>query len=140
MTIDELLAEIVANDASDGFITARAAPAIKVDGEIRSLGKQALFEEQARELVLSTMTPAQKEEFDNHQECNYAISHDEYGRFRASAFVQRGQCGRVLRRIKGEIPRMDEIGLPYIVSELAMTKRGLIIFVGGTGTGKSPLW
>jgi twitching motility protein PilU len=137
MTIDDLLAAMIDKQASDGFITARAAPAIKVDGEIRSLGKHALDEDQARELVLSTMTPAQKEEFDQHQECNYAIAHDEYGRFRASAFVQRGQCGLVLRRIKSEIPRIDEIGLPYIVSELAMAKRGLIMFVGGTGTGKS---
>lgn len=137
MTIDELLAEIVAHDASDGFVTARAAPSIKVDGEIRSVGKQAFFEEQARDFVYSTMTPAQKQEFEQHQECNYAINHDEYGRFRASAFVQRGQCGVVLRRIKSEIPRIDAIGLPYIVSELAMVKRGLIVLVGGTGTGKS---
>ena len=137
MTVDELLAEIVAQDASDGFVTARAAPAIKVDGEIRSVGKQAFFEEEARDFVLSTMTPAQKQEFEQHQECNYAINHDVHGRFRASAFVQRGYCGVVLRRIKSEIPRIDAIGLPFIVSELAMVKRGLIVLVGGTGTGKS---
>jgi len=137
MKIEELLAEIVAADASDGFVTARAAPAIKVDGEIRSIGKQALVEEQARELVLSTMTPAQREEFDRHLECNFAIASEQYGRFRASAFIQRGQCGLVLRRIKQEIPRIDEIGLPLIVADLAMAKRGLVIFVGGTGTGKS---
>ena len=137
MKIDDLLAKMVEAEASDGFLTARAAPSIKVDGEIHALGKQGLSEEQVNALVLDTMTEAQKAEFHRSQECNYAIFSEEYGRFRASAFVQRGHYGLVLRRIKSEIPRFDELGLPPIIADLAMAKRGLVIFVGGTGTGKS---
>jgi twitching motility protein PilU len=137
MKIDELLEEMVAAEASDGFITARAAPSIKVDGEIRAIGKQALTEKQARALVLETMSEAQQKEYLREQECNYALSSEAFGRFRISAFIQRGQSGMVLRRIKSEIPRIDELGLPPIVEGLAMAKRGLVIFVGGTGTGKS---
>jgi len=137
MKIDELLEEIVAAEASDGFITARAAPSIKVDGVIHAIGKQALTEEEARNLVLDTMSDLQRAEYLRDNECNYAISSENFGRFRVSAFVQRGQHGMVLRRIKSDIPRIDELGLPPIVEELAMAKRGLVMFVGGTGTGKS---
>lgn len=137
MDINELLARIVEAGASDGFITARAAPSIKVDGEIHSVGKESLTEDEARAMVLATMTPTQQADFLRDNECNYAISSQEHGRFRASAFVQRGRCGLVLRRIKDEIPRIEELGLPAIVADLAMAKRGLVIFVGGTGTGKS---
>ncbi len=137
MKIDDLLGKIVEAEASDGFITARAAPSIKIDGEIHAMGKGSLSEEQARSLVLETMTPTQQAEFLRDQECNYAIFSEEHGRFRASAFIQRGQFGLVLRRIKSEIPRFQELGLPSIVADLAMMKRGLVMFVGGTGTGKS---
>lgn len=137
MKIDDLLALMVEKNASDGFITSRAAPAIKVDGEIKSIGKEGLTEEQARALVLETMTPTQQADFLRDQECNYAVHSDKHGRFRASAFIQRGAFGLVLRRIKAEIPQFGELGLPPIVADLAMAKRGLIIFVGGTGTGKS---
>ncbi len=137
MIFDDLLAEIVERRASDGFITARAAPAIKVDGEIFSLEMDALDEDSARELVLSTMTEDQRAQFLRHNECNYALQSDAYGRFRLSAFLQRGRCGLVVRRIQTRIPRVDELGLPPIVARLAMLKRGLVIFVGGTGTGKS---
>jgi twitching motility protein PilU len=137
MKLEELLSEMVARDASDGFITARAAPSIKVDGVIHALGKESIDEEQARELILGTMSKNQRNEYENHSECNYAIQSEEFGRFRASAFVQRGHCGLVLRRIKSEIPRFQELGLPPIIADLAMVKRGLVMFVGGTGTGKS---
>lgn len=137
MKIDELLALMVEKNASDGFITSRAGPAIKVDGEIRSIGKESLTEKEARALVLETMTPTQQAEFLRDQECNYAVHSNEHGRFRASAFIQRGSFGLVLRRIKAEIPQFNELGLPAIVADLAMAKRGLVIFVGGTGTGKS---
>lgn len=137
MKIEELLAKIVEAGASDGFVTARAAPSIKVDGEIHALSKESLSEEQTRELVLATMSPSQQADFMRDQECNYAVYSEDHGRFRASAFVQRGQLGIVLRRIKDEIPKFGELGLPPIVAELAMAKRGLVIFVGGTGTGKS---
>jgi twitching motility protein PilU len=137
MKLKELLAEMVKREASDGFITARAAPSIKVDGEIHALGRESIDEDRARELVLETMTKEQRREFDEHHECNYAIHSDEFGRFRCSAFVQRGLCGLVLRRIKSEIPRFQELGLPPVIADLAMLKRGLVMFVGGTGTGKS---
>lgn len=137
MKIEELLKTIVESGASDGFVTSRAAPSIKVDGEIHAIGKDSLTDDQARALVLETMSPDQQVTFLREQECNYAVFSEEYGRFRASAFIQRGQFGLVLRRIKSEIPRFPELGLPPIVADLAMAKRGLVIFVGGTGTGKS---
>jgi twitching motility protein PilU len=83
------------------------------------------------------MRPDQQEEFEQHHECNYALSTEDLGRFRASAYVQRGKCGLVVRRIQSDIPTIDELGLPPIIKELAMTKRGLVVFVGATGTGKS---
>ena len=137
MKLDALLAAMVAKDASDGFLTARAAPSIKVDGEIHALGKESLDADAVRALILNTMSPDQQNDFLRDHECNYALVSEEYGRFRASAFVQRGQCGLVLRRIKTVIPTFEELGLPPILADLAMTKRGLVIFVGGTGTGKS---
>jgi twitching motility protein PilU len=137
MKINDLLERIVKEGASDGFIAADAPPSIKVDGQIFPMSETPLSEDEARELVLSTMSEAQKEEFLEKNECNYAIADEEVGRFRASAFVQRGQCGLVVRRINTEIPTIDGLGLPPIIKELSMTKRGLVIFVGATGTGKS---
>jgi twitching motility protein PilU len=137
LEIEELLESMVKSNASDGFITARAAPSIKVDGEIHAIAKEGLDDQRARQLVMDTLSPAQQEEFLREQECNYAIISEKWGRFRASAFMQRGQFGVVLRRIKTEIPHFQELGLPPIVADLAMIKRGLVIFVGGTGTGKS---
>ena len=137
MQFEDLLAEMVKRDASDGFITAGAAPSIKVDGEIFALGRELISEEVAETLITGSMSEVQREEYARTRECNYAIFSDPYGRFRASAFVQRGHAGLVLRRIKSDIPRIDEIGLPPIIARLAMARRGLVIFVGGTGTGKS---
>jgi len=137
MKIEDLLERIVKEDASDGFISVDAPPSIKVDGQIYPIMERALTEEEAKELVLSTMRADQQENFLRHNECNYALATEELGRFRASAFVQRGKCGLVVRRIQSEIPTVDGLGLPPIIKELAMTKRGLIIFVGATGTGKS---
>jgi len=137
MKIEHLLERVVQEQASDGFISAGARPSIKVDGEISPISDKPVSEEEARELVLSTMRPDQQETFLRHHECNYALTYEGLGRFRASAFVQRGKCGLVVRRIQTEIPSIDELGLPPIIKELAMTKRGLVIFVGATGTGKS---
>ena len=137
MNIEDLLERVVKEKASDGFISAGAPPSIKVDGKIFPITDVAVTEEEARELVLSTMREDQKETFLKHHECNYALSYGDLGRFRASAFVQRGNCGLVVRRINTDIPTVDELGLPPIIKELAMTKRGLVIFVGATGTGKS---
>jgi len=137
MKIVDLLQRVINEKASDGFIAAGAPPSIKVDGQIFPIAERALSEEEARELVLSTMREDQKQSFLKHHECNFALSTETLGRFRASAFVQRGKCGLVVRRIQSEIPEIEELGLPPIIKELAMTKRGLVIFVGATGTGKS---
>ncbi|MDC0361786.1 PilT/PilU family type 4a pilus ATPase [Halioglobus sp.] len=137
MKIEELLERIVKEGASDGFITADAPPSIKVDGQIFPISGTSLSEEEAREVILSSMLPEQEEDFVRHREANYAITTQNCGRFRASAFVQRGQSGLVVRRIQDEIPTIDGLGLPPIIKELSMTQRGLIIFVGATGTGKS---
>lgn len=137
MNIDHLLQRMVKESASDGFITADAPPCIKVDGQIFPISERPVTEEEARELVLSTMRQDQQIDFRQHHECNYALSTEDLGRFRASAFVQRGKCGLVVRRIQTVIPSIDELGLPPVIRDLAMTKRGLVIFVGATGTGKS---
>lgn len=137
MRIEDLLERIVKEGASDGFISAGAPPSIKVDGQIYPITEHPLSTEEARELVLSTMRGDQEQDFHEHSELNYALASEGLGRFRASAFVQRGNCGLVVRLIQSEIPTIDELGLPPIIKELSMTKRGLIIFVGATGTGKS---
>tara|TARA_R110001599_G_scaffold353459_1_gene592672 strand:+ start:381301 stop:382449 length:1149 start_codon:yes stop_codon:yes gene_type:complete len=137
MNIEFLLKRVVEDAASDGFISAGAPPSIKVDGKIFPINDLPITEEEARGLVLSTMREDQKETFLKHHECNYALDYEGLGRFRASAFVQRGNCGLVVRRINTDIPTIDELGLPPIIKELAMIKRGLVIFVGATGTGKS---
>ena len=137
MNIDSLLERMVKEGASDGFITADAPLSIKVDGQIYPISKRALTEDEARDMVFSTMRQDQQVDFRRHHECNYAMRTEALGRFRASAFVQRGKCGMVVRRIQSVIPTIDELGLPPIIKELAMTKRGLVIFVGATGTGKS---
>ena len=137
MKIEQLLQRIVQDKASDGFVSAGARPSIKVDGEVLPVAEAPLTEEEARELVLSTMRDDQQKSFLEHNECNYALSVEGVGRFRASAFVQRGKCGLVVRLINTKIPTIEELGLPPIINELSMTKRGLVIFVGATGTGKS---
>ncbi len=134
---DKLLKVVVEQGASDLFITAGLPPSIKVSGRMMPMSKTPLTPEQARELVHSTMNEAQVEEFESEHECNYAIHSPVVGRFRVSAFYQRNQAGMVLRRIETHIPTCDDLLLPDITKQLAMSKRGLIIFVGATGTGKS---
>lgn len=137
MKIEDLLKRIVKEGASDGFIAADAPPSIKVDGQIFPITDRPLSDAEAEAMVLSTMREDQVEDFKKHNELNYAIADEEVGRFRVSSFVQRGKCGLVVRRINTEIPTVDGLGLPPIIKDLAMTKRGLVIFVGATGTGKS---
>ncbi len=137
MEFDKLLKLMVEKGASDLFITAGKPPMVKVNGQLYAAGKSTLAPEQARELVYGVMTPDQQEVFDKEHECNFAINTRGVGRFRVSAFYQRNLVGMVLRRIEVSIPRVSDLGLPSIVEDLAMTKRGLIIFVGATGTGKS---
>jgi twitching motility protein PilU len=128
---------MVQKNASDLFITVGLAPSLKVNGKIAPVTKTTLTPGQAREVVEGIMTEAQLKEFHEHNECNFAISASGVGRFRVSAFVQRNQAGMVLRKIETKIPNIEELNLPPIIKNLAMTKRGLVIFVGGTGTGKS---
>ena len=123
--------------ASDLFITAGMPPAIKVNGKISPITQTPLTPQQSRDLVLNVMTPAQREEFEKTHECNFAIGLSGVGRFRVSCFYQRNQVGMVLRRIETRIPTVEELSLPPIIKTLAMTKRGIILFVGATGTGKS---
>lgn len=137
MELDRLLSLMVEKQASDLFITAGVPPSIKVHGRIVPVSTTPLSPEKARETVLSVMNERQRKEFIGLKELNFAISARGVGRFRASAFFQRNLAGMVLRRIETTIPSIDELGLPEIVKELAMTKRGLIVFAGATGTGKS---
>jgi twitching motility protein PilU len=123
--------------ASDLFITAGMPPSMKVHGKISPITQNPLTPQQARDLVLNVMTPPQREEFERTHECNFAIGVASVGRFRVSCFYQRNQVGMVLRRIETRIPTIEELNLPPIIKTLAMTKRGIIIFVGATGTGKS---
>ena len=137
MDFDALLKLISDKKASDLFITVGMPPSVKVNGRIMPVSKKPISEEQAREMVVGIMSPAQREEFSQTKQCNFAISARGVGRFRVSAFVQRNAVGMVLRRIESEIPKVDALLLPPIIKDLAMTKRGLVIFVGATGTGKS---
>ena len=137
MDFTQLLKVMSDRGASDLFVTAGAAPAIKVDGTIKPLTKEVLKPEQARKLVYSTMNDKQLAEFEGTHECNFAISAQGIGRFRVSAFVQRNTPGMVMRRINTYIPSLEELNLPPVLKDLSMTKRGLILFVGGTSTGKS---
>jgi twitching motility protein PilU len=137
MDFSSLLKLLVHMGGSVLFITAGMPPSMKVNGRIKPVSESSLTPEQAREVVLSVMTTEQRQEFDTKHECNFAISATGVGRFRVSAFYQRNHCGMVLRRIETKIPSVDDLTLPPIIKNLAMTKRGLIIFVGATGTGKS---
>ena len=137
MEFESLLKLMVHKNGSDLFITAGVAPSLKVNGKIAPVTQATLTPLQAKEIVLGIMTPAQKKEFEEENECNFAISASGVGRFRVSAFMQRNNAGMVLRKIETTIPTMEDLGLPPILKELAMTKRGLIMFVGATGSGKS---
>lgn len=123
--------------ASDLFITAGVPPSMKLHGKLVPITQEPLTPTQSRDLVLNVMNPSQREEFEKTHECSFAIGLAGVGRFRVSCFYQRNQVGMVLRRIETKIPTIDELNLPAVIKTLAMTKRGLIIFVGATGTGKS---
>ncbi|MDD5275845.1 MAG: PilT/PilU family type 4a pilus ATPase [Methylovulum sp.] len=137
MDFKALLALMVQKKASDLFITAGRAPTLKIDGSLVEVSKNPLTAEQALKIVLSIMTQRQIDEFENTKECQFALSVHDVGRFRVSAFTQRDAAGMVLRRIESKIPDPDSLHLPSILKSLIMEKRGLVIFVGGTGTGKS---
>ena len=133
----DLLRLMAQKKGSDLFITAGFPPAIKVDGKITPVSSQVLTPQHTAELARSIMNDRQATEFESTRECNFAVAPTGVGRFRVNALVQQGRVALVCRTINTDIPTLDELGLPPIVKELAMTKRGLIIFVGGTGTGKT---
>jgi twitching motility protein PilU len=137
MELGPLLSMMVKNKASDLFITAGREPSMKVDGKILPVNKTAFTAKQTKSMTYGIMTDAQQKEFDETKECNFAISAKGIGRFRVSAFIQRDAVGMVLRRIETRIPTLESLNLPPILQDLSMTKRGLVIFVGATGTGKS---
>ncbi|HPQ25376.1 MAG: PilT/PilU family type 4a pilus ATPase [Chromatiaceae bacterium] len=137
MDFNDILDMMVQKKASDLFITADIPPSIKVHGRIMPVSKTKLDAAQTRELTLSLMTPEQRDEFLHTKECNFAFSAKNVGRFRVSAFVQRDSVGMVLRRIETRIPNFEELGLPHTLHDLAMANRGIVFFVGATGTGKS---
>ncbi|SKA29328.1 twitching motility protein PilU [Oceanospirillum multiglobuliferum] len=122
---------------TDLFITTGMQPCMKLNGELVQLAPTALTPDMAKDMVFGIMDEAQEQEFIEHRECNFALSASGIGRFRVSAFYQRNQVGMVLRRIEFQVPRLEDLDLPPIISKLAMEKRGLILFVGATGTGKS---
>ena len=135
--MDKFLRFMVEKSASDLFITAGVPPSIKVHGKVVPVNKNTLSADQVREIVYGLMSPKQQEEFETEKELNFAINATGVGRFRASAFFQRNVPGMVLRRIETRIPTIDQLGLPDVVKDLSMTKRGLILFVGATGAGKT---
>jgi len=137
MDFNSLLKLMVHKKASDLFITAGVAPSIKVNGKLTPVTQATLTPAQAREIVYSIMSPEQRQDFDSTHECNFAISASGIGRFRVSAFHQRNHAGMVLRKIETTIPTIEDLKLPPILRDLAMTKRGLVMFVGATGSGKS---
>ena len=136
-TIHDLLRLMLSKRASDLFITAGFPPAIKVDGKIAPVSNQTLTPSHTRELARSIMNEKQWKDFETHHEANFAISPAEIGRFRVNAFVQQGRIGVVMRTITTQIPKLEQLNLPPVLRDVAMVKRGLVIFVGGTGSGKS---
>ncbi|MCM2331585.1 MAG: PilT/PilU family type 4a pilus ATPase [Pseudomonas sagittaria] len=137
MEFEKLLRLMIEKGGSDLFITAGVPPSMKVNGRILPVTKNPMSPEQTRETVLSVMNEQQRRELAETHECNFAISARGVGRFRVSAFYQRNLVGMVLRRIETNIPTIEELKLPEVLKQLSMSKRGLVLFVGGTGAGKS---
>jgi len=136
-TIQDWLHKLHDSKGSDLFVTVGAPPCIKVHGKIKPLTREALTHEMVVDIIDSIMTSQQRDEFHSTHECQFAVSLEGVARFRVSAFYQRNSVGMVCRRIETKIPTFEELDLPDSLSELAMQKRGIIILVGATGTGKS---
>lgn len=135
--VRDLLVAMKQRDGSDLFITAGFPPAMKIDGKVMPVSKQSLSEEQSAVMVRAMMNDKQSKEFEATHECNFAIAPEGVGRFRVNAFVQQGKVGAVLRAITEEIPDFEELQLPEVLKDVVMSKRGLVLLVGGTGSGKS---
>ena len=135
--VNDLLKLMITRKASDLFITAGFPPAMKIDGKLTPVSSQTLNTQQTAEIARTVMNDKQAQEFQDTLECNFAISMPSVGRFRVNAFIQRSAVGLVFRVINTNIPKFDDLKLPSILKDVVMAKRGLIIFVGGTGSGKS---
>ena len=135
--IHDLLTLMLSRNGSDLFITADFPPAIKVDGKVTKVSEQPLTSAHTIALVRAVMNDKQAAEFERTKECNFAISPGGLARFRVNAFVQQGSVGMVLRLIPQEVPTIDGLGLPQVLKDVVMSKRGLAILVGATGSGKS---
>ncbi len=133
----QLLAMMVQKKGSDLFITAGFPPAMKVDGKMTPVTTQPLTPQHTIELCRAVMNDKQAADYEATKECNFAISPAGIGRFRVNAFMQQGRSGMVLRTINTTIPNFEDLNLPSVLKDVAMTKRGLVLFVGGTGSGKS---
>jgi twitching motility protein PilU len=133
----DLLRLMTQKNGSDLFITANFPPAIKVDGKVMPVSNQLLAPTHTAELARAIMNDRQAAEFESTKECNFAISPSGIGRFRVNALIQQGRVAVICRTINMTIPTLDELALPTVLKDIAMTKRGLVIFVGGTGTGKT---
>jgi twitching motility protein PilU len=135
--MQDLLRLMHSKRGSDLFITAEFPPAFKVDGKVTTVSNQALTGQHTLELVRSIMNDRQAAEFEAKKECNFAISPAGLGRYRVNAFVQQGKVGMVLRVITTEIPKAEDLGVPLVLKDVALEKRGLVLLVGATGSGKS---
>ncbi len=133
----DLLKLMVEKGSSDMFITLGFPPAIKIDGKVTPVSKTALTADNTKALTYAIMNDRQIKEFEATKECNFAINPTGIGRFRCNAYVQQGASGMVLRVIETDVPNATKLGLPSVLTEVAMNKRGLVIMVGGTGSGKS---
>ncbi len=135
--LNDLLRLMVSKRGSDLFLTAGFPPAIKIDGRVTPVSNQTLTPQHTMELARSIMNDKQAYEFESTKECNFAIAPPDIGRFRVNTFIQQGRTGIVMRTINSVIPKFEDLGLPEVLRDVSMTKRGLVIFVGGTGSGKS---
>ncbi len=133
----DLLKLMIEKEGSDLFITVGFPPAIKVHGKISPVSKTELTPDNTKALAYAVMNDKQLKEFEATKECNFALNPVGVGRFRANAFVQQSYCGMVMRTIETEVPNLDKLKLPPVLKHIVMTKRGLVIMVGGTGSGKS---
>ena len=133
----QLLTMMMQKKGSDLFITSGFPPAMKIDGKMTPATTQPLSQQHTQELARAIMNDKQAAEFEATKECNFAISPASIGRFRVNAFMQQGRVGIILRTINVQIPEMEDLKLPPVLKDVVMTKRGLVLFVGGTGSGKS---
>ncbi|MCB1776089.1 MAG: PilT/PilU family type 4a pilus ATPase [Candidatus Competibacteraceae bacterium] len=137
MELQDYLLLLARHDGSDIYLSTGAPPCAKFQGTLRALDKEPLLAGRVKEIAYSVMDQAQIEEFEKTLEMNLAISEPQIGRFRVNIFRQRGEVSMVIRNIKTDLPNVKDLGLPPVLTEVIMSKRGLILFVGGTGSGKS---